>query len=245
MPVIYGTGQDTRSPAYVQTNQHAVVVSGSSRARRAGRDRRFTVTFAQQQFRKAWCQLLAQGGFPLILAVNAPVEVRRPDPTRSRVSPVTAFKYACRNKETGHMASDRRSALIVLLILLPTASKSSEALPYMVAYLCDPMPITEAAIDRCVTVNPVLPASYGTLRSDWHLRNDAPGAELKKRCDAYLTRHSSADQAQFKKSVHELNAKATSAKIAQIDANPEICHSLLRKIAAGQADLQNFVDSQL
>lgn len=115
----------------------------------------------------------------------------------------------------------------------------------MAAYLCDPIPITDAVIDHCVTVNPVLRASYGTLRSDWHLRNDAPGAELKKRCDAYLTRHSAADQARFKKSVQELNAKATAAMISQIDANPEICHSLLREIAAGQADLQTFVDSQL
>lgn len=141
------------------------------------------------------------------------------------------------------MAFNSRLALAALLILLPAVSRPSEGLPFMAAYLCDPIPMTDAVIDRCMSVKPELRASYTSLRSDWHRRNDAPGAELKKRCDAFATAQSSTDQVRFKQSVQELNAEAIAQKIAEIDAHPETCQSLLGDISSGKADLQTFVDS--
>ena len=143
------------------------------------------------------------------------------------------------------MAFFGRILLVALSMLLPAVSQPSECLPYMAAYLCDPVPMTDAVIDRCLSVKPDLRASYASLRSDWHRRNDAPGAELKKRCDVYAVSQSPADQARFKQSVQVLNAEATAQKLAEIDANPDSCSGVLGDIASGKADLQTFVDSRL
>jgi hypothetical protein len=142
------------------------------------------------------------------------------------------------------MGFDRRLALVALLVLMPAVSWPSEGLPFMAAYLCDPIPMTNAVIDRCMSLRPELRATYASLRNDWHHRNDAPGAELKKRCDAFAMGQSTTDQAQFKQRVQELNAQATAQKIAEIEAHPETCQSLLDEISSGKADLRTFVDSR-
>mmetsp|Transcript_31914 Transcript_31914/g.74986 ORF Transcript_31914/g.74986 Transcript_31914/m.74986 type:complete len:93 (+) Transcript_31914:1252-1530(+) len=82
------------------------------------------------------------------------------------------------------------------------------------------------------------------LQSDGRQRNDASGAELKRRCEVFSTRRGPADRARFKKLVQQLNAETAALKVAAIDANPEACDSTLRDIAVGEADLQRFVDSQ-
>ncbi len=138
-----------------------------------------------------------------------------------------------------------RFPFVALLMLLPAVSQPSEGLPYMAAYLCDPVPMTDAVIDRCMSVKPDLRASYASLRSDWHRRNDAPSAELKKRCDVFAASQSPTDRTRFKQSVQDLNAHATAQKLAEIDANPETCSGVLGDIASGKADLQTFVDSRL
>lgn len=138
----------------------------------------------------------------------------------------------------------KRLASVALVALLPTTSWPSEGMSYMAAYLCDPVPLTDAVIDRCMHVKPDLGAAYPSIRSDWHKRNEAAGAELKRRCEAFSTRRGQADQARFEKRVQRLNAEATAQRVADIDANPESCETTLRDIAAGVADLQKFVDPQ-
>ncbi len=164
-------------------------------------------------------------------------------PARCCRSQTPAFRCANRNRKRVLMAFASRIALASLLVLLPTTSLPSEGLRFMAAYLCDPVPTTDAVLDRCMSLKPDLQVSYASTKRDWHRRNDVPAAELKKRCNAYAAGLGATDQARFKQYVRELNSETIAQKIALINANPDSCQGLLGEIASGKADLQTFVDS--
>ena len=118
---------------------------------------------------------------------------------------------------------------IATLLSLPV--RSSEGLAYLAAYLCDPVPMTQTVVARCLVSKPELKAVHANTLVDWERRNLGVAARTKQECLAFARRQSTSEVEvdQFMLQIQELNAKATASKLAELEKSLTLAVNCLKR----------------